>query len=113
MVDPYSFRAVDIHQADYQAINEQLSVIVWDYIRGLIQDDPCGEQFLELIRPTVLQIILLHSPVKNKIPGLSESHKARNKYIIEHRRRKLNARIGALKSDNPSSLEKFLREVNL
>ena len=115
LIDPYSFRAVDIHRADYQAINEQLSGIEWDNLKGLIQNDPCGEQFLELIRLTVLQITLLHSPVKNKTPGLSKSHKARDKRIIKRRRRKLNARISALKRDNPSSpiLEKLLREVNL
>ena len=113
-IDPFSFRAVDVHQADYDAINKQLSEIDWKSLQDSLQNDPCGEQFLELIRLTVLQITLLHSPQKTR-KGHRKSNQAREKYMIKRKRRKLNARISALKQNNPTSpaLEKLCEEVNL
>ena len=107
--DPLSFRAVDIHQADYDAINSHLFQIDWKSLKENLHNDTCGDQFLELIRLTVLQVTLLHSPPKN-----FKSRRSKDKYIMKRKRRKLNARISALRANNPNSpiLPKLLDDVN-
>lgn len=114
LLDPFSFRAVDIHQSDYEAINNQLAAIDWDLLQELLQDDTCGEKFLELIRLTILQITLLHSPAK-KIPGRKNTRRTREKFNLKRKRRRLNARIKAIKQRNPASpiLANLLQKVNL
>ena len=114
-VDPLSFRTVDYHSADYDAINAKLANIDWELLQSLAQSDTNGEQFLELIRLTVLQITLLHSPPKHSASKTSKTQAARDISILKRRRRKLNARISALKQSNPHSqiLLKLIQEVSL
>lgn len=116
-IDPHSFRAVDYHRADFDSMNKQLSTVNWENLQNLCSndDDEDGSQFLELVRLTVLQITLLHSPLKQKAAGDPKSRKAREKYTMKRRRRKLNARISALKARNPHSanLPKLSNKVNL
>ena len=114
-VDKLSFRAVDFHRADFTAMNNDLSSINWEDLQSLCEDDEDGSQFLELFRLTVLQVTLKNSPNKERTNGDPRSQKTRQKYTLKRRRRKLNARISALKVHNPTSLKlpKLEEEVNL
>ena len=116
-IDEFSFRAVDYHQADFPSIKEELASINWDELWELCveEDDHDGSLFLELFRLTVLQITLHHSPAKKRPAGQRRSRKAREKYTMKRKRRKLNAQISALKQKNPNSqnLPKLVEEVNI
>ena len=114
-VDQYSFRAVDFHKANYEALNSDLLEIDWENLKHLCTDDADGSEFLELIRLLVLQLTLLHSPPKERPTGAPKSRKAREKYTLNRRRRKLNSRISDLKANNPTSqnIAKLTDEVNL
>ena len=115
-VDPFSFRAIDYHRADFEKINEELSKVNWQELWILCHgDDPDGSNFLELFRLTVLQIALHHSPEKEINGGERRGKRARAKYALKRRRRKLTAQIRALKEANPSSqkLPKLTKEVSM
>ena len=113
--DKYSFRAIDCHNTDFEAMNEELSSVNWDELHDLCENDndDDGSQFLELFRLTVLQITLKHAPVKHRSQKNRKTRKIREKYKFKRRRRKLNARIRALKKHNPTSLNlpKLVEEV--
>lgn len=102
-LDPYSFRAVDYHKANFEVMNLQLSEVNWEELWELC-DNNLGE-FLELMRLTVLQVTLLHSPPKeDKAAAISRRRRAnRHINVMKRKRRKLNARIRALESANPGS----------
>lgn len=114
-IDPHSFRAVNYHKADFKSMNEHLSKVNWKDLKDLCTEDVDGSLFLELVRLTVLQITLLYAPPKDKKAGDPKSKKTRKKYTLKRRRRKLNARISALKENNPHSanLPKLTKEVSL
>jgi hypothetical protein len=115
-VDQFSFRAIDYHRADFEMMNEELSKINWKELWLLChEDDPEGSNFLELFRLTVLQIALHHSPEKEKTGGERRGKRARAKYAMKRRRRRLNAQIRALKQTNPGSqkLPKLTKEVSM
>ena len=117
MVDENSFRAVDYHRSDYEAMNEALAAVNWSDLRGHCENDDDGSKFLELIRLTVLQITLLHSPSKGIMgaPPVHKNQQYRKKYALNRKKRKLNARISAINQRNPSSpaIAKLKNEVNL
>lgn len=104
-VDPHSFRGIDYHRADYDGVNMALSMIDWTALKDHCEDDNDGSMFLELIRLTVLQIIIIHSPEKENKIGKKKSQILRDKYVLKRRQRKLNARIRALKAKNPNSVK--------
>ncbi|KAL5268182.1 hypothetical protein ACHWQZ_G002141 [Mnemiopsis leidyi] len=87
-VDPNSFRAVNYHKGDFEAINRDLSEVDW-----------MAYCF------TVLQMTLKHSPKKESIEGMAVKKRKRNKniYVLKRKRRKINARIRALEAQNPAS----------
>ena len=117
--DKNSFRAVDFHRADFDAMNEQLSSVDWYALQELCGEDENGSNFLELLRLTILQITLLHSPAKAMTdPDSTSGNKSRHqrdRYVLKRRRRKLNARISALNEKDPSSptIAKLKNEVSL
>ena len=53
-IDPFSIWAVGFLQADYGAKNRLLSNVDWKSLNDFLQNNPCGKQFLEFIRLTVL-----------------------------------------------------------
>jgi len=98
---PFTFRSIDLHKSNYDIINEELDVVDWEALQQLCEDDDNGDIFTELFRLVVLQICLLHSPskaTKNKVP----KHE-RDRYILNRKKRKLQARIKHLKEHAPSS----------
>ena len=112
-VDPCSFRAVNIHKADHDAINDDLSEVDWVALWELCEDSL--DEYLELLRLTVLQITLKHSPKKDSPEEVNTRNRKRNKniYILKRKRRKINSRIRALQAQNPTSttIHKLQEEV--
>ena len=62
--DENSFRSINLHKADYIKMNELLSDVDWDALLDLCSNDPSGNEFVELVQLTVLQVCLLTSPKK-------------------------------------------------
>ena len=112
-LDPFSFRSVNFHEADYNAVNNELSIINWTSLWELCEGEL--DNFLELFRLTILQITLVHSPKKETPEQENKRIRRRNKdtYVLKRRRRKMNARIRALTLINPHSetLQKLKEEV--
>ena len=115
VLDPLSFRAVNYHKADYEAMNRDLNDVNWGNLWDLCDGDL--DSYLELFRLTVLQITLKHSPRKENEKEFANRQKRGNKqiYVLKRKRRKLNARIRALEENNPSCevLKKHKEEVSL
>ena len=82
-------------------MNSQLAAIDWPLLKELCDEKGDGSDFLELLTLTVLQVTLINSPKKTiKKDGEEKKPKTRqrrNQYILKRRRRKINARILALK----------------
>ena len=114
-IDPFSFRALNYHEADFDGIEEDLSAVDWMELWDIC-DNNLG-YFLELFRLTVLQLTLKHSPRKENKQEVAARQRRRNKktYVLKRKRRKLNARIRALEQRNPASnkLSKLKEEVSL
>ena len=111
--DDLSFRAVDYHKANFDEMRQEFAEIDWDSLWDVCEQN--GDLFLELIRLTVLQITLHHSPPKKRVPGQRKSQKERDKYTLKRKRRKLNEKIRALQQNNPGSanLPKLIEEVSI
>ena len=105
-IDPLSFRAVAYHHSDFEAMNAMLGDIDWYQLKNLCDDadDSDGTLFKNLFVMTVLQVTLLHAPPK-RLDGKAHQNKADRKInSLKFKRRKLNAKIGKLKQENPSSM---------
>ena len=76
-----SFRSIDLRKADFEVINQTLADIDWDTLFDLCSQDSSGNDFVELVRLTVLQACLLNCPENflvetlvvpnNKIPEIA------------------------------------------
>ncbi len=74
--DPHSFRAINYHQADFEAKNIDLREVDWYLLRELCIEndgDPDGSLFKHIIVMTVLQLALKHSPKKLQATRSSKS----------------------------------------
>ena len=115
--DPHSFRAINYHKADFEALDQDLSEVNWYYLKELCDEmhDPDGSMFKELIVLTVLQVALIHSPPKVRPAGSGKSKTEKEIISLKMRRRKLNGKIRSLQSRDPSSsnIKKLETEVNL
>ena len=100
-----SFRSIDLQKADYGQIKQILAEVDWDALYELCNNDPGGNEFVELTRLTVLQACLLNSPKKlpNQNSGKPKTEHSRNRFVLNRKRRKLTAQLAALESRNPSS----------
>ena len=100
-----SFRSIDLRKADFEVINQALADIDRDTLFDLCSQDSSGNDFVELVRLTVLQACLLNCP--EKLPcrdaGRPKSQNSRNRFVLKRKRRKLVAELSALKSRNLSS----------
>eukprot|EP00116_Pleurobrachia_bachei_P001755 sb/3462017/ len=90
-----AFRGLNLHKADFELMNEDLSEVDWDNLQNLCDEsgDPTGEKFKELIVLTVLQLAIKHCPKK--------SQRGKNGRLepLRRRRRKLKGRIAAKASN--------------
>ena len=100
-----SFRSINLQKADYTRVNEILSDVDWDVLLELCDKDPDGNDYVELVRLTVLQACLLCSPKKPPLSSSDnpKSEHSRKRYILNRKRRKISAQLSALKSKNPTS----------
>jgi hypothetical protein len=71
VVDQHSFRAVNYHKANTEALNQDLSQVDWSVLKSLCDgnQDHDGSMFKELFVLTVLQLTLKHSPQKTRQDG--------------------------------------------
>ena len=92
-------------------MNSILSEIDWDLLRDQCHTDPDGNLFVELFRLTVLQVCCICSP-KSAAP---KSGHSRKRYVLNHKRRKLNSQLKALKDRNPLSpkIKKIEEEIKI
>ncbi|KAL5250379.1 hypothetical protein ACHWQZ_G016198 [Mnemiopsis leidyi] len=125
-IDLHSFRAVDVHSADYNSINDLLADVDWDKVKDDVGNDPDGSNFLATITETVLEAVLKHSPLKTgamEKPHRKSQTTSKTKYPrtvrerrrLKQNRRKINSRIRAVQNNNPESpiLPKLKEEVAL
>ena len=71
VVDQHSFRAVNYHKANMEALNQDLSQVDWSVLKSLCDgnQDHDGSMFKELFVLTVLHLTLKHSPQKTHQEG--------------------------------------------
>ena len=102
-----TFRGLNLQKADFDKINSQLDEINWDELKDICSPD----EFVELLRLTVLQVCMIHSPPKHHSSKANPFVRARN--ILRRRKRKVKPQIKALCDKNPSSrkLEKLRTEL--
>ena len=64
--DPFSFRARNYYKADLESLNRDLGEVDWHLLKKLCDDDSDwdGTKFKNLIVLTVLQLTIVHSPMK-------------------------------------------------
>ena len=118
VIDPHSFRAVDYHRADFDAMQQEFADFDWAELWLACDGDK--DSYLERIKLTVLEVTLKHSPKKVTTSTTTSKPKQGRKKnrltcVMKRRKRKLNARIRALEQVNPQSptLRKLKDEVNL
>ena len=117
----HTFRSLDLQKADYPKINDLLSDVNWDELFHLCDHDTDGNSFVELLYLTVLQACEIYSSPKISPQFNSSSSRkpktdhSRKRFVLNRKRRKLSARLKALKAINPSStkIPKIEDEVSL
>ena len=100
--EPSSFRSADLHKTDNESLNRDLCSVDWASLQSLCEDDEKGDGFAELFRLVVLQLTLLHSPSK-AVSTTFKPKQARDRYILNRKKRKLKARLNCLKVHAPAS----------
>ena len=112
--DPQSFRSINYHNADFQAMNTAFNVVDWQDLWVVCDMDPTT--YLELMKLTILQVALIYSPVKEE-PSTIHSGQKRNRFVAKMKRkqRKLKARKQAIQAKSPYSLTipKLSEEINI
>ena len=101
-----SFRSLNLHKTDFVKVNDLLNDVNWDALFQLCSDDLSGNSFRELLRLTVLQACAMSSPKKladTESPRMAKTEHSRKRYILNRKRRKLNALLRSLRLHNPSS----------
>ena len=96
--DPSTFRSLNIHKGDYEQINAQLQLTDWDSLKKSCP----ARDFPDLLYRTVFNACSKHMPVKAVSPP-SISKPARFRKSLTRKKRKLNARLNALRQHQPSS----------
>lgn len=109
---PVGFRALNLHKAKYEKINEDLANVNWDNLRTSCTP----EEYPEILNQTVLDICKKHSPEKLENPSKAskaKSTKGKNLHSLNRKKRKRKARLSALINLNPSSpsIPKLKREI--
>ena len=104
-IEEHSFRAVNYHKANMEALNEDLGQVDWYTLKKLCDEnqDYDGSMFKELLVLTVLQLTLKHSPSKFLSGGTRKNKTERELNSLKMKRRKLNRKISELKDLNPLS----------
>ena len=102
--DPHSFRGRNLVTAEFDNMNDDLSKVDWSSMMTKCEEDYDGDKdgshFVHLLRNTVLETCISNTEPKKSGPVNKGS---RNKRILIRRKKKLKARLLALKSKNPQS----------
>ena len=102
-VDPNSFRAVNYHKGDFEAIKRDLSevrlMVLWslcgdnlDFFLGALQANCASDNAETLTQDESIEVMAVKKRRRNK-----------NIYVFKRKRRKSNSRIRALQAQNPAS----------
>ena len=120
--EPNTFQVVDIHNCDYELINEKLDVINWTEIMEDCVNNALNEQepelipskFLGSLKSGVLDIFLAEAPRKpeNRKGNFKFNHRRK---ILNRKRRKIERRVEELRIHNPSSkyIQKLEKELSI
>ena len=109
MWDPMGFRSMNLESADVESITYKLNDIDWDILVDLCEQsnhgDEDGSYFSELFRLTILQLYLESTEQKpTPIPKINNKPRgSRQRNVLIRRKKKLNAKLNALKQRNPGS----------
>ena len=108
-----TFHSLNIHDADMDAIDDDISAIDWAQLFYLCPTDDDGYSYSELIRLTVLQVCILHCPEKD-VP-MSRPKISRNRSVLHRKRCKMKARLHCLEQHLPHSptIQKLKEEISL
>ena len=101
-----SFRSLNLYKTDFVKVNDILNDVNWDALFQLYSNDLSGNSFIELLRLTVLQACTMFSPKKiaeTESPRKAKTEHSRKRYILNRKRRKLNARLKSLRLHKPPS----------
>ena len=86
-IEDHTFRKLNLHKADYSAINKDLSEVDWKSLK----DQCCDHEFPEIFRLTVLQICELHAPQKTKDDKRYKYYIPTERRVLHRKKRKLKA----------------------
>ena len=115
--EPWSFRAINCHKGDLEALDADLGCVNWQTLKALCDDegDHDGSIFKELLIQTVLQLSMKHCPPKIRPSGARKSKGEKELISLKMKRKKINKKISSLKTSNPASsnIVKLESEVNL
>lgn len=103
--DPFSFRARNYHKADLESLNRDLGEVDWHLLKELCDEDVDwdGTKFKDLIVLTVLQLTIIHSPMKAPETATKKSKIDRELASLKMKKRKINSKIRELRILNPLS----------
>ena len=103
--DPFSFRARNYHKADLESLNRDLGEVDWHLLKELCDEDVDwdGTKFKDLIVLTVLQLTIIHSPMKGPETATKKSKIDRELASLKMKKRKINSKIRELRILNPLS----------
>ena len=107
----HTFRALNLHKADFSQINTDLHSVDWDELRGSCSTP---SEFPELLISTTLQICEKHTPAKK------QPNKPTNKHTRSRRTLKRNIKnrqfqldmTKALTPERTRTIEKLNKEIN-
>ena len=108
--EKHSFRALNLHKADFQKIRDHLKNVKWDDLR-----ETCSaEEFPQLLKLTVLQSCELYTP-SSVIGSKSINKYTRNRRILSRKRRRLQkqlSRTTTLSPENTTLIENLNTKLN-
>ena len=106
---PHTFRTLNLHKADFTAMDAYFDTIEWDTLRAICTP----QEFPELFRLTVLQVCQMFAPDKSEQCNKTNPF-VRERNILRRRKKKIKPQIRAIEARNPTSnkLERLRAEIH-
>ena len=107
----HTFRALNLHKADFTKINDHLKSVDWDELRSACSS---ATEFPELLKLTVLQICELYAPFKKSVNTSINKH-TRSRRTLKRNRRNLQRTLNMTKDLTPektNKIESLNRKIN-
>ena len=108
--DPHTFKSIDMHKLDLEALKEHLKTIDWEQMKDICPD----EDFPELFRLTVLQCCLMYGPIKEKSTNVKrEYHIPKERRNLHRKKKKIKKKLNKLQTQrsSPNCLLSLQREL--